>query len=186
MSQVDVRMEQDPAKDDLLVLVDALDREVGTATKMEAHVGAHLHRAFSVVLYRRCEDGPQLLLSRRAMGKYHSGGLWANSCCSHPRAGEEVLTAAQRRVKEELGCEAHDLREVASFVYRAAFDNGLVEFEYDHVLLGSFAGELAPDPDEVDATRWVTPDELAVELAEHPERFTAWAHSVLTLAMAAL
>ena len=177
-------MENDLSRDDLLILVDGLDREVGTATKLQAHIGkGRLHRAFSVVLVRDGAGGPEMLLSRRCEGKYHSGGLWANTCCSHPRAGEEVVDAAYRRVKEELGCEAEDLREVCAFVYRAEFDNGVTEHEYDHVIVGGFAGQLDLDPSEVSEVRWIGFDDLAKELAEEPEKFTAWAPMVLTQAM---
>ena len=174
---------QDPARDDQLVLVDGLDRQVGVATKWDAHVTGSLHRAFSVVLLREGSDGPELLLAQRAAGKYHSAGLWANSCCSHPRAGEELLEAAYRRVREELGCDASDIREVDSFVYRAVFDNGLTEHEYDHVLLGRLVGELDPDPAEVSDVRWVGFQDLARELADQPEVFSAWAPMVLSIAM---
>jgi isopentenyl-diphosphate delta-isomerase len=220
----------DPARDDLLILVDGLDREVGTATKAQAHAEGLLHRAFSVVLVRRAggqtasdaSDQPErpnqpgqpdrpeqpdrpdrpeqpeqpdqpgqpgqleLLLAQRAAGKYHSSGLWANSCCSHPRAGETVLDAAYRRVHEELGCEATGLRELCAFAYRAEFADGLCEHEFDHVLVGACSGEPAPDPSEVGALRWVTLDDLAAELAEQPGHFAAWAPMVLTLAMAQL
>lgn len=180
---MDTRMAADPAQDDMLILVDGLDREIGSATKMQAHVDGLLHRAFSVILVRPGVDGPEILLSRRAMGKYHSGGLWANSCCSHPRVGETVLDAAYRRVREELGCEAVNLRELCAFAYRAEFDTGLCEHEYDHVLVGGVQGEVAPDLDEVDAVRWVSIEALAQELAEQPRHFSAWAPMVLSLGM---
>ena len=176
----------DPAKDDLLILVDGRDRELGTATKATAHVDGLLHRAFSVVLTREGAAGTQILLARRAPQKYHSAGLWANSCCSHPRAGESTLPAAERRVQEELGCSVAGLHEIGAFAYRAEFANGLCEFEYDHVLVGYCVGELDPDPTEADATRWVGFDELATELAERPQRFAAWAFMVLSMTMDAL
>ena len=178
--------EGDSARDDMLILVDGLDREVGLATKWEAHASKLLHRAFSVILTRPGANGLELLLSKRAMGKYHSGGLWANSCCSHPRAGEDVLNAAYRRVREELGCEAGGLREIGAFVYYAAFDNGLAEFEYDHVLIGSCIGEIAPAPVEVCDVRWIGIDALAAELAANPQAFSAWAPMVLSMAMTEL
>ena len=181
-----IDMVQDPSRDDMLILVDGLDRPIGTATKLEAHVNGSLHRAFSVVLAREGEHGIEILLAQRAAHKYHSGGLWANSCCSHPRVGEEVASAAYRRVREELGCEALDLREIAAFAYRAVFEGGLCEHEYDHVLIGRHAGEVAPNPDEVSAVRWVELDALANELASSPEHFAAWAPMVLSLAMARL
>ena len=181
------RMQADPACNDMLVLVDGLDRQTGTATKQQAHLEGLLHRALSVVLFRDDPEGAggagvQVLLSKRADGKYHSAGLWANSCCSHPRSGEDVLEAAYRRVREELGCEAVDLREVAAFAYRAQFEGGLVEHEFDHVFVGRCLGELQPDPAEVAETRWVPIDRLADEMANAPERFAAWAPMVLSLA----
>ena len=177
-------MADDAARDDLLILVDGLDREIGTATKRQAHVGGLLHRAFSVVLVRDGADGLELLLTKRASCKYHSGGLWANSCCSHPREGESTIEAGCRRVREELGCEARDLVEIAAFAYRAEFDNGICEFEYDHVLVGRCAGEIAPDPHEASEVLWVGLENLAEELVTTPESFAAWAPMVLTMAMA--
>lgn len=179
-------MENDAARDDLLILVDGRDRQIGTATKWQAHVEGTLHRAFSVVLVRDAEGGRELLLAKRSLCKYHSGGLWANSCCSHPRDGEDTVPAAYRRVREELGCEASDLRDLCSFVYRAEFDNGLCEFECDHVILGRCVGEPDPDPAEASDVRWVKFDDLAAELTEEPKKFAVWAPIVLTLAMAEL
>ena len=180
------QFDRDAARNDLLILVDGLDRQVGVATKMRAHREGLLHRAFSVVLVCDAPNGCELLLSQRAEGKYHSGGLWANSCCSHPREGEPTIDAAYRRVREELGVEACELREIGSFAYRAAFGNGLVEYEYDHVLVGAYTGELRPDPAEVSATRLISADELARELAERPEDFAAWAYTVLSMVLATL
>jgi len=183
---LDVLMAGDSARDDMLVLVDGLDREVGTATKLETHAQGLLHRAFSVALVRDGDDGSELLLAKRSLAKYHSGGLWANSVCSHPRAGEELMDTAYRRVREELGCDAVVLREIAAFAYRAEFENGLCEYEYDHVLVGRCEGEPDPDPAEVSEVRWVGFDELAAALAEHPEAFAAWAPMVLTMAMSSI
>ncbi len=173
----------DPAKDDLLILVDGKDREVGSATKAQTHVDGLMHRAFSVVLMRDGDEGPELLLAKRSLLKYHSGGLWANSCCSHPRLGEDTIDAAYRRVREELGCSADGLREISAFAYRAEFDNGLCEFEYDHVIVGRCKGEIAPDPAEASEVRWVSYDALAAELAASPRQFAAWAPMVFTLTM---
>lgn len=176
-------MEGDPARDDLIVLVDGLDRTIGYATKKRAHTQGLLHRAFSVLLVRGEGADRQVLLAQRARQKYHSGGLWANSCCSHPRKGEDVMEAARRRLPEELGVQARDLSEIGSFAYRAVFDNGLVEFEYDHVLLGTCEGEPRPEPNEVEALRWVGVGELARMLCDEPELFSAWAPMVLSMAL---
>ena len=181
---LDEKMAADPARDDMLMLVDGLDRQTGAATKLQAHVDGSLHRAFSVVLVREGANGPELLLAKRSMLKYHSGGLWANSCCSHPRVGEDVVEAAYRRVPEELGCQAVELRELCSFVYRAEFDNGLIEHECDHVVVGRCAGQIDPNPAEASEARWVDFDTLAAELAEEPHKFAVWAPIVFTLTMA--
>lgn len=180
------KMAADPARDDLLILVDETDRELGTDTKRGAHEKGSLHRAFSVVLVREGESGPEVLLVKRAHGKYHSGGLWTNSCCSHPRAGEELEAAVLRRMPEELGCEADELREIGAFVYRAEFDNGLTEHEFDHVFLATSASDPVPDPEEAEEIRWITPDELERMLEEQPGTFTAWAPQVLRMALAEL
>ncbi len=179
-------MAADPAKNDSLILVDGLDRQTGVASKWQAHTEGLLHRAFSVVLVRATPDGTQLLLSRRAQAKYHSAGLWANSCCSHPRDGEELLDAARRRLYEELGCGANKLHEIGAFAYRAVFPQGLCEHEYDHVLVGSIEGTVQPSPSEVDEVRWTGIDELAAELANSPDHFAAWAPMVLSMALAHL
>lgn len=183
---IDELMAHDPARDDLLILVDGRDRETGTATKQRTHAEGLLHRAFSVVLVRDGESGPEMLLVKRALCKYHSGGLWANSCCSHPRVGEDTIDAAYRRVREELGCNAVGLRELCAFAYRAEFETGLCEYEYDHVIVGRCEGDIAPDPDEVSEARWASFDDVASELATEPRAFAAWAPMVLTLVMADL
>ena len=177
------KLGQDPAKDDLLILVDEADRPVGTAPKERVHREGLLHRAFSIVLWREGPDGPEVLLSRRAACKYHSAGLWTNSCCSHPRSGEETIGAAARRIREELGCTVCGLQEIGAFVYRANFAAGLVEHEYDHVLLSCYEGDFEPNPDEIDAVRWISADALSEELLQAPEHLTAWAPSVLSMAL---
>lgn len=177
------RMVTDCAKDDLLILVDAHDQQVGYATKERVHRAGLLHRAFSVVLWREGVGERELLLAQRAPGKYHSAGLWANSCCSHPRVGESVADAAHRRTHEELGCGACNLHEIGTYVYRAVFEDALTEYEYDHVLLAQCEGTPAPDPSEVSALRWQTITKVAAQLTEHPEAFCAWAPGVLSMAL---
>lgn len=165
----------DRAPEDQLVLVDVLDRPLGSAGKLECHQRHLLHRAFSVFLWHPNADGtPVILLQRRALGKYHSGGLWANSCCSHPRVGEQLDQAVLRRLQQELGVAGVRCREVGSFVYYAAFPNGLAEYEYDHVYLGQYDGEVNADPSEVMEVRWIRADELAQQLAAEPTKFAAW------------
>ena len=154
----------------VVLLVDPLDHPLGTCSKQQAHVEGRLHRAFSIFL----TDGEgNLLLQRRAVTKYHSGGLWTNACCSHPVG--DVLADARVRLKEELGVEA-EIREIGHFVYRHVFENGMTEYEYDHVLLGQISRDtpLSPAPEEADAVEWMCVEELARQLTEVPEKFTPW------------
>jgi isopentenyl-diphosphate delta-isomerase len=156
--------------DERVILVDAMDTPVGTADKLEAHRSGRLHRAFSVFVLN---DGNELLLQRRAEGKYHSGGLWSNTCCSHPRPGEDTAAAAGRRLEEEMGFRC-DLVPAFDMVYRADVGNGLVEYEYDHIFLGRWNGSPSPDAREVMDWRWVALDDLAEEVVSNPRRFTYW------------
>ena len=176
--------EHDNARNDELILVDAFDRKIGSATKERAHLDGLLHRAFSVVIMRSTEGGPELLVAKRSLLKYHSGGLWANSCCSHPRVGEDTAQAAQRRTFEELGVKPTEMREIHSFVYRSVFDNGITEYEYDHVFVAGCTGDLNPDPAEASEVRWVSAKELANELADAPETFATWTLTVFPLVFA--
>jgi isopentenyl-diphosphate delta-isomerase len=153
-----------------VILVDAADRPAGTMGKLEAHRRGALHRAFSVFGF---DAQGRLLLQRRADAKYHSGGLWTNTCCSHPRPGEDTAAAAVRRLREEMGME-FAVTPVFTFLYEADFPNGLREHELDHVFFGTCTGEPRPDPAEVSAWRYVSLAELAAEVQDHPERFTAW------------
>jgi isopentenyl-diphosphate delta-isomerase len=153
-----------------VILVDERDREIGTMGKLEAHRRGALHRAFSIFGF---DPQGRLLLQRRAAGKYHSGGLWTNTCCSHPRPGEATGAAAARRLREEMGL-GFPLTPAFTFRYEASFPNGLREHELDHVFFGDCAGEPRPDPAEVDGWRYAALDELAREVAAHPEQFTAW------------
>ena len=156
--------------DALLIAVDAEDRETGVVDKMAAHRQGILHRAFSVFVF---DAADRLLLQRRAIGKYHSGGLWSNTCCSHPRAGESLLDAAHRRLREEMGFDC-PLQAVFGFVYRAALDRGLVEHEFDHVVVGRFQGAPAPDAGEAEEWKWERVPAIQSQLAEDPGAFTAW------------
>jgi isopentenyl-diphosphate delta-isomerase len=161
---------EDPKNSRFVVLIDEQDIETGTIEKMEAHRLGLLHRAFSIFIF---DSEGRMLLQQRAAGKYHSPGLWTNACCSHPAPGETVGDAAQRRVQEELGI-APFLQPRFTFTYRAELENDLVEHEFDHVFFGHWDGPLMPDPQEVMDTRWVTLAEMDLEIADAPERFTAW------------
>ncbi|TDX00074.1 isopentenyl-diphosphate Delta-isomerase [Dinghuibacter silviterrae] len=153
-----------------VVLVDELDREVGVMEKLEAHRKALLHRAFSVFIFNA---RGAMLLQKRAAGKYHSGGLWTNACCSHPAPGETVLEAGERRLREELGFST-PLTKAFDFIYKTAFDNGLTEYEFDHVFIGVYDGPVWPDPTEVDDYQWVGLEELKTDLDVRPGNYTEW------------
>lgn len=158
-----------------VILVDENDNPIGTAEKLHAHREGLCHRAFSVFVF--C-DG-LLLLQQRAAEKYHSPGLWTNTCCSHPRPGEDIVSAGQRRLKEEMGLEVA-LSVVGRFHYIAKFNNGLVENEVDYVLIGTISEQvITPNSTEVAAYRWIGVDELHKELAEKPGDFTPWLKSAL-------
>jgi isopentenyl-diphosphate delta-isomerase len=165
--------------EELVILVDERDRERGTAAKLAVHRSGQLHRAFSVFVF---DAAGRLLLQRRAGAKYHSGGLWTNTCCGHPRPGEDVVSAAERRLKEEMGFGA-PLKQVGAFTYRADVGSGLVEHELDHVLVGAFDGEPAPAPGEVDAWRWLAPQSVLAACAAHPARYTPWLAEALGVAL---
>ncbi len=157
-------------QEEYVILVDENDQEIGTMEKMQAHREARLHRAFSVFVFN---DQDEVMLHQRAFSKYHSGGLWTNTCCSHPRKGETVLEAAHRRLQEEMGFDC-DLREAFNFTYKAALDNDLTEYELDHVVLGRFNGEPNLNPDEVAAYKYMNWEELKQDVASNPDMYTEW------------
>lgn len=164
--------------DEMLILVDGNDVPVGFDTKLDIHKRGALHRAFSVLIF----DGRgRLMLQRRARRKYHSAGLWTNTCCGHPRPGEETGLAAKRRLREEMGFDC-DLGKVAAFTYRALLPNGLVEHEYDHVYVGRFDGEPEPDPAEASEWRWLDTTALREAVAARPDDFTIWFREMLARA----
>jgi len=153
-----------------VILVDEQDNPLGVMEKMEAHQKALLHRAFSVFIFNKAGD---LLLQKRAAEKYHSAGLWTNTCCSHPMPGEAVEEAALRRLEEEMGFST-PLEKAFAFLYKTGFDNGLTEHEYDHVFTGIYEGGIHPDPDEVSAYRYMPMDELLEWVQRAPGDFTEW------------
>ncbi len=157
---------------DELILVDEQDNPVGYETKLRAHEnGGRLHRAFSIFIFN---DAGEVLLQRRAAGKYHFGGLWTNACCSHPRRGQSTLDAAHTRLQEEFGFDA-DLTERFTFIYRAPDPtSGLTEHEFDHVFTGRFDGEPRPNPDEIGDWKWVWPEELLADVKARPDTYTPW------------
>ena len=157
-------------KEEKVIIVDREDNYVGTLPKMEAHEKGVLHRAFSVFILNQKGE---LMLQQRALHKYHSPGLWTNTCCSHQREGEENLQAGTRRLEEEMGFSV-PLEELFSFIYKAPFDNGLTEHELDHVMLGYYEGIPEINSDEVNTWKWMSLNEIASDLTVNPESYTVW------------
>ncbi len=153
-----------------VVLVDELDNPIGTMEKMEAHEKALLHRAFSIFIFNN--EG-EMLLQQRALSKYHSGGLWTNSCCSHPKPNEKTLDAANRRLKEEMGFET-DLIKAFDFIYKAPFLNGLTEHEFDHVFIGFYNGIVNVNSEEVANFEYVSFQKMEQLLINDPSAYTEW------------
>ncbi len=155
-----------------VILVDVNDRQTGTMKKMEAHEKGVLHRAFSVFIFN---TKGEMLLQQRAVTKYHCGGLWTNACCSHPYPNEETIKAAQRRLKEELGFDT-PIEKVFDFVYKADFDNGLTEHEFDHVFVGEYEGNVNLNKQEVMDICYKDVREICQNLQSHPQKYTPWFH----------
>ncbi|HYC41303.1 MAG TPA: isopentenyl-diphosphate Delta-isomerase [Chitinophagaceae bacterium] len=153
-----------------VILVDEEDRPVGVASKSEAHRDGLLHRAFSVFIFDR--EG-KMLIHQRAADKYHSGGLWTNACCSHPRPGEETLDAARRRLVEELGISA-DLSFLFSFLYQSELGEGIWEHEFDHVFVGEYEGPLEVNAGEVSDHRYESMENVRQGIEETPEKYSTW------------
>ncbi|WXG40518.1 MAG: isopentenyl-diphosphate Delta-isomerase [Candidatus Freyarchaeum deiterrae] len=153
-----------------VILVDETDKEIGTEEKIKAHEEGKLHRAFSIFIFNSREE---MLLQKRAKSKYHSGGLWSNACCSHPRPGEAIDKAAHRRLMEEMGFDC-DLKESFDFVYKANLDHNLTEYEFDHVFIGKHDGKIKLNPEEAEDFKWVSIDTLKENVEKHPEKYTIW------------
>jgi isopentenyl-diphosphate Delta-isomerase len=155
-----------------VILVDVNDTQTGIMEKMEAHEKGLLHRAFSVFIFN---SKGQMLLQQRSLNKYHSGGLWTNACCSHPLPGEGTGAAALRRLKEELGFET-SIEKVFDFVYKADFENGLTEHEFDHVFAGEYEGKMNINKDEAMDFCYKDLQGIRQNLQTHPAKYTAWFH----------
>ncbi len=153
-----------------LILVDENDVPLGTAEKMEAHEKALLHRAFSVFIFN---SKGEMLLQQRAINKYHSGGLWTNACCSHPYVEQDTLAAAEKRLQEEMGFSTSLIKSF-EFVYKANFENGLTEYEYDHVFIGKYDGPIAADKDEVEDFCFMSIPALKESIELYPQKYTEW------------
>lgn len=156
---------------DNLITVDIFDKQIGTISKQQAHNQPILHRAFSVFLY----NGNKLLIQQRALNKYHSGGLWSNTCCSHPRTNNLFLEA-NIRLKQEVGIELspNSLKEIFSFTYLTKFSETLFEHEYDHVLVGEYSGKVHINPEEVNQIKWIDIDSLSADMIENPQKYATW------------
>lgn len=157
-------------KEELVVLVNENDEKIGLMPKQEAHEKGLLHRAFSVFVFN---SKNQLMLQQRAWHKYHSPGLWTNTCCSHQRDGETSVDAGKRRLMEEMGFST-DLRETTTFIYKAPFDNGLTEHELDHILIGNYEGSPNLNPDEVAAWKWMSLEDVKADIRNNPQEYTVW------------
>lgn len=155
--------------EDQLILVNLLDQAIGSAGKQEVHRAGWLHRAFSVFLVNE----QQMLIQKRANHKYHSGGLWANTCCSHPRMGESLEAAVLRRLEEEANITC-SVTAYFSFVYRAVFPNNVIEYELDHVFVGEYDGPFQANPEEAAEMKWINFEDLLEELRVRPEEFAPW------------
>lgn len=153
-----------------VVLVDENDEQLGLMEKQQAHVAGLLHRAFSVFVFN---SKGETLLQKRAEGKYHSPGLWTNTCCSHPRENESYKEAAQRRLQEEMGFSC-ELEEKFHFIYKAKLDNDLYEHELDHVFTGIYDGEFKINEEEVGDFKWISMEDLIADINSNPENYTVW------------
>lgn len=153
-----------------VILVDDQDNAIGTMEKMQAHIEGKLHRAFSVFVFN---EQHELLIHQRATHKYHSGGLWTNTCCSHPMPHETVEEAAHRRLVEEMGFDC-ELEEVYAFSYYAELDKGLTEHEFDHVFFGKFAGTPDINPEEVSHYKYMSVPAIKADIINNPENYTEW------------
>jgi isopentenyl-diphosphate delta-isomerase len=153
-----------------VILVDIHDTPIGEMEKMEAHLKGELHRALSIIIFN---NQGEILLQQRAFSKYHTPGLWSNTACSHPRPDEDSEKAATRRLHEEMGIET-PLKKSFDFIYKAHFDNGLIEHEFDHVFFGTFNQGPSINPNEANDFKWVNPDWLMEDMRSTPELYTVW------------
>lgn len=159
-----------------VVLVDKKNRKVGEMEKIEVHKKGLLHRAFSIFVFN---DKGELLIQQRPVEKYHSGGLWSNTVCSHPRAGERYLSAAHRRLKEEMGFDC-ELSKKNCFIYRSEFKNGLIENEYDYIFVGKYNKDPKPNKDEVADWKWVKISDLKKDIPKNPDAYTFWFRRIVS------
>lgn len=158
-----------------VILVDENNNEIGVCEKIKAHKEAKLHRAFSIFIFN---SNNELLLQQRALSKYHSGGLWSNTVCSHPKPNQDLIKCVKERLVEEMGFST-DVKEKFSFLYRSDYVNGLSEHEYDHVFIGYYDKNPNPNPEEVMDYKWITIDNLKKDVKNNPEKYTSWFKIIL-------
>jgi len=158
-----------------VVLVDKNNNEIGTEDKLDAHKKGLLHRAFSIFIFN---DNNQILLQKRSDVKYHSAGLWSNTCCSHPYNDKPLVEYANTRLIQEMGIQSN-LKEFFSFIYRAKLSNGLIEFEYDHVFFGKYNSDPILNIDEASSFKWINFKQLQLEIEENPTKFTFWLKKIV-------
>ncbi len=157
-------------EEEFVILVNEQDEQIGLMPKLEAHKKGVLHRAFSVFIFN---DEDELMMQQRTLSKYHSPGLWTNTCCSHQRDRESSIEAGTRRLKEEMGFTTA-LSETTSFIYKAPFDNGLTEHELDHILVGKYNSEPVINEDEVCSWKWMPLEAVKEDIKTQPEIYTEW------------
>ncbi|WP_306353523.1 isopentenyl-diphosphate Delta-isomerase [Flavobacterium sp. '19STA2R22 D10 B1'] len=157
-------------EEEKVILVNEKDEPIGLMEKLEAHEKALLHRAFSVFILNNKNE---IMLQQRAKQKYHSPLLWTNTCCSHQREGETNIQAGDRRLFEEMGFKT-ELKELFSFIYKAPFDNGLTEHEFDHVMIGAYENDPVINPEEVESWKWMDIDAIKEDMLVHPDIYTVW------------
>ena len=155
---------------EFVILVDEHDNDIGVMEKLQAHQEGLLHRAFSVFIFN---DKEELLLQQRALSKYHSAGLWTNTCCSHPRPNETIKDAANRRLFEEMGLSC-ELQIKTNFIYKTSFENGLTEHELDYVLIGTTNQRPTINKEEVENYKWVSISEIKQDIIDNSNRYTSW------------
>lgn len=159
-----------------IILVDQNDAQIGAMGKLATHEKGLLHRGFSIVVKN---DKGEIMLQKRARGKYHSGGLWTNTCCGHPKDGEDLEIAVHRRLKEEMGFDC-ELKEILTFIYEVNLDKGLKENEFLHVFLGKYNNVPALNSEEADDWKWIAMDDLKIDIAQNPDKYTYWFKIALT------
>ncbi|GAU76018.1 isopentenyl-diphosphate Delta-isomerase [Fusibacter sp. 3D3] len=164
--------------EEMIIRVDEKDNALGPIEKMEAHHKGILHRAFSILVFN---SSKQLLLQRRSLSKYHTPGLWTNTCCSHPRFGERTAHAVSRRLQEEMGFQCA-LSEVFEFVYKTTFETDLHEYEFDHVFIGFYDGEVNINLEEVSEYKWLDLDAIKLDIEKSPDQYTYWFKYLFALA----